>query len=313
MSTGCQEIMSDRVPPDVARYVIAPHALAENLGAARTWQRMMTAHVKMLHELGDRIDPAYLTGFARLELDPLRVPSIPEINSRIEAIGWTAVSVDGYVPSRVYATLLAARVFPIATFMRGEHHIDYAPAPDLVHDVLGHLPMLFDPRHRAYVQRLAQVMKMAQGNDDDQRLYEANRHLSTLMSRCASSEEIGMAEARARRARMAAREAPSEEAALGRIFLWSIEFGLIGTTNEFRLFGAALMSSHQEGRLACHGDAQICSYSMDVIQHDIEFSNLQYRYYAANDYGVFHQVLTSYESRMASRRAEERRDVASNA
>ncbi|MGK3962914.1 hypothetical protein WMF38_01815 [Sorangium sp. So ce118] len=272
----------------------------------------MGAHAAVLDELRDHIDPAYLSGFARLDLDPLRAPSIQEINRRIEEIGWMATCVDGYVPSRVYAALLARRVFPIAAFMRSEQHIDHAPAPDFVHDVLGHLPMLFCAEYRTYLQRLAHTMNAAEANDDDQRLYEANRRMSTLMSQPAPPEEIALAEASARHAGMAASANPSEQTELNRIFLWSIEFGLIGAADELRLFGAALLSSHREARLASSGDAQIRPYSMDVIRHEIEFSSPQCRYYVARDYDVFHDVLTGYESRMASRRRGERCDVASH-
>ncbi|WP_437743237.1 hypothetical protein WMF39_48355 [Sorangium sp. So ce1504] len=306
MSTQCQRLISDSMPPDVSRYIAPHHALGDDRGASRVWQRTMAAHTAMLDELRDHVDPAYLRGFARLDLDPLRVPSIQEISRRVEEIGWTATCVDGYVPSRVYATLLARRVFPIATFMRSEHHIDHAPAPDFVHDVLGHLPMLFCAAYRTYLQRLAQMMIVAGGNDYDRWLYEANRHMSTLMSQSASPEEIALAEASARRAGMAASANPSEQSELNRIFLWSVEFGLLGTFDEFRLFGAALLSSHREGRLACRGDAQIRPYSMDVIGYDIEFSSLQSMYFVASDYDVFHEVLTGYESRMASRRSVER-------
>jgi phenylalanine-4-hydroxylase len=78
------------------------------------------------------------------------------------------------------------------------------------------------------------------------------------------------------------------------MYLWSIEFGLMGRADDFKLYGAGLLSSPAESRLVASGKAQVVPYSLDVIQHDIHFSDPQARYFVASGYEALHEELTRY-------------------
>lgn len=301
----------DRVPSDLLGHVLPAPVFSSE--ATRLWQRIWAKHLAFLASCRDRVDASYLAGLAQLDLDPFGVPTVEDINRRLAAIGWSAVPVDGYIPTPVYTKLLLQRIFPVAAFLRSAAHVDHSPAPDFAHDVLGHLPLLFCPQHRAYLRRLAALMSTTSESAAGRALHLANRRMSTLVARSAPGDEIARAQILVDRARAEDNACPSEQSELGRIFLWSIEFGLVGNARSYQLFGAGLLSSPRESRLACAPTAPVRPYSLDVIRHDIEFSSPQKRYFVADGYGVFHDVLDRYESLLASRREREGADVAAYA
>jgi phenylalanine-4-hydroxylase len=209
--------------------------------------------------------------------------------------------VDGYVPSSAYVSLMASSVFPVSRRIRRLEHVDYSPEPDLAHDVIGHLPMLFSREHREFLQRLASVMSRARSNGLDDALYTANRSLAALKTRGAPSlAELRAAAERVARIHRALRTGASELAELARMYLWSVEFGLMGTTSEFSVAGAALFSATLETESIVDGRATLRPYSIDVVKADIEFTDLQSSYFVARDFAHLHDVLGQYELRMAA-------------
>jgi phenylalanine-4-hydroxylase len=195
----------------------------------------------------------------------------------------------------------------VSRAIRRAEHTDYAPAPDLVHDILGHLPMLFSAEHGEFHRRLADVMSNAIPSALDAELYAANLRTSALKTDPSSSiREIRNAEKALHDVHDALRVEASELTHLARMYLWSIEFGLVESPNGRWIHGAALLSSPREFKAACSDATEIHPYSVDVIHHDIEFSDLQKRYFGARDFDQLQDVLTLYESGMQYRSADVR-------
>ncbi|HVU05985.1 MAG TPA: hypothetical protein VHE30_29750 [Polyangiaceae bacterium] len=263
------------------------------------WETALARNEELVARYGGAIHPAHLEGLLALELPRRRVPRIEELNGRLSGTNWRTVCVDGDIPMDAYVRLMSVSVFPVSRALRRPEHIDYAPAPDLVHDVLGHLPMLLSAEHGEFHRRFGAVMSHAVPGVLDGELHAANRHLSTLKSSPESSEiDVLAAEASLRRVRDALQGDASELTHLARMYLWSIGFGLVGKPEERCVVGAALLSSPREFRAAIHESAELVPYSLDVIHHDIEFSDLQKRYFLARDFDHMEDVLTLYESGM---------------
>ncbi len=74
----------------------------------------------------------------------------------------------------------AYKVLVIACDMRQIHHIEYTPAPDIVHEAAGHAPIIVDREYSDYLQRFGEVGAKAMQSKKDFELYEAIRHLSIL-------------------------------------------------------------------------------------------------------------------------------------
>ncbi|MGZ9202348.1 MAG: phenylalanine 4-monooxygenase, partial [Caulobacteraceae bacterium] len=88
--------------------------------------------------------------------------------------GWEVVPVAGLVPDTVFVELLAQRRFPAGRFIRDAAHLDYIEAPDIFHDVFGHVPMLTDPAFAAFMQAYGEAGLEAERHgrlDDLARLY----------------------------------------------------------------------------------------------------------------------------------------------
>ena len=105
-----------------------------------------------------------------------RIPRIQEMNDILAKIGWGAVAVDGFIPPAAFMEFQAYKVLVIACDMRQIHHIEYTPAPDIVHEAAGHAPIIVDREYSEYLQRFGEVGAKAMSSKKDFELYQAIRH-----------------------------------------------------------------------------------------------------------------------------------------
>ena len=93
-----------------------------------------------------------------------RIPRFEEVNERLyKATGWELVGVPGLIPEVPFFTLLANRKFPVTDWIRKPEEFEYIVEPDIFHDLVGHVPLLFNPVFADYVQRYGQGGLKAQG------------------------------------------------------------------------------------------------------------------------------------------------------
>ncbi len=282
-------------PEEVSRHVVPSSELSFTADDLAVWRRVVRRNVASLHH----VDPCCVQGLEAADFHALRIPTLDDINNRVAEDGWTAVYVDGYIQAKTYAWMLANRILPIARNIRSEAQLDYSPTPDMVHDLLGHVPSLFCQELREYVSRWAEIVLEAKENPLDHDVYRANRAMSRLMSDPASTaEEIRAAQDHARCCDEAAAACPSELLHLSRIFLWSVEFGLLGSVDRYRIVGSGLISAPKERERLTRGDARLLEYSLDVIHHDVQFSDMQSYYFVSPGYDVFDKVLEEYARTM---------------
>jgi phenylalanine-4-hydroxylase len=297
---------NDAIPYEFRDHLVSQRHEEYTEADHAVWREVLARNEHLLERYTRWVPQAYLEGMRELQL-PARVPRIEEINERVKSTGWRTVCVDGYIPSAAYVGLMSQSVFPISRSIRRPEHVDYAPAPDLVHDILGHLPLLFSAEHREFLRKLATVMSMAEPSDLDAELYDANRHMSALKTAPGSPpDEISAAEERVFRVHRDLAKSASELTHLARMYLWSIEFGLLGAADSFQVYGAALLSAPSEFRAVCEGTPDIRPYSVDVVKYDIEFSDLQMRYFVARDFEHLDEALTDYEFTMRHRTSDRR-------
>lgn len=115
-----------------------------------------------------------LDGIDAVGIVPDRVPRLSEVNARLARLtGWAAVPVSGFLPAPMFFALLGERRFPVTVNVRKMEELDYTPAPDIFHDVFGHLPLHSHTVFAQFLQRFGAVASLAAG--DEQR--EAMRRL----------------------------------------------------------------------------------------------------------------------------------------
>lgn len=107
------------------------------------WRAVMD-RLSNLHET--HAATTYLTGFRRLGLSASHPPVPGSLADRLrEETGFGLVLTDGLLDPRIFLKHLGERRQPCTVYLRHGSRPDYTPEPDLVHEAVGHAPMLTDP------------------------------------------------------------------------------------------------------------------------------------------------------------------------
>ena len=102
--------------------------------------------------------PIFKQGVDLLGLSGDVFPNLPEINGTLrELTGWEGVPVHGLEDNYSFFEGLSLKKFPIGNFIRDAKDVGYTPAPDIFHDLYGHLPFLTNPDYADFCQRFGEV------------------------------------------------------------------------------------------------------------------------------------------------------------
>jgi phenylalanine-4-hydroxylase len=217
----------------------------------------------LTRQLAESAHPVYLEGLQRAGIALDHIPSIDEMNECLARLGWRAVVVDGFIPPAIFMEFQALKVLVIALEMRKVENIFYTPAPDILHESAGHAPFIVDIDYAEFLQRFGEVGMKAIATREDLALYEAIRSLS-ILKECPDSSPAQIAAAERQLEQLAGTETPPSEAALlTRLHWWTVEYGLVGDANDYRIFGAGLLSSLGESR-HCLDDESVTKLPLTV-------------------------------------------------
>jgi phenylalanine-4-hydroxylase len=141
-----------------------PHAAADwtidqNWSAytSQEHQRWTRLHERQMQILPGRACDAFMDGLSVLDLHGEGIPEFRALNEQLLPIsGWTIVAVPGLIPDNVFFDHLANRRFPAGNFIRSDAEFDYIEAPDVFHDIFGHVPMLTNQVFADYMQAYGQ-------------------------------------------------------------------------------------------------------------------------------------------------------------
>ncbi len=129
----------------------------------RNWGFLFDRQMEMLP---GRAGAAYLRGVAALGMTNERIPGLADLSAALERTGgWKVARIPGLLHERDFFTLLSERHFPSTDYIRGPKELDYTPAPDLFHDIFGHMPMLTEPAFADFYQLFGQAALSAEGVD----------------------------------------------------------------------------------------------------------------------------------------------------
>jgi phenylalanine-4-hydroxylase len=262
---------------------------------------LLQTHARLQHTA----HRAYKTGLAATGISVERIPRIEEMNEKLDRFGWAAVCVDGFIPPRAFQAFQANRILPIAADIRTPAHLAYTPAPDIIHEAAGHAPILSEPSYARYVEQIGRAAEKAFASPADRAVYRAIYLLSEIKERPGSApEEVATTEEGLASA-LAALGAPSESARLSRLYWWTAEYGLIGEPNDYRLYGAGLLSSLGESH-SCHDPSvQKIPLSAACIETDYDITRAQPQLFVARDFEHLEEALDEVASTLAYRRGGE--------
>lgn len=276
---------------DYARYTARDHAV---------WRFIMR---QLTRSLEHSAHPVYFEGLKKTGIRLDRIPSIDEMNRCLEPLGWSALVVDGYIPTSVFSEFQMRRILAIAMDMRSIDNILYTPAPDIVHESAGHAPFIVDVDYAEYLQRFGEISMKAISTQADHEVFLAIRELSALKeARNASDAELANAQARLDAA-LAANDHSSEAARLARLQWWTIEYGLVGDVTDYKLFGAGLLSSLGESR-SCLDDGAVrkLPLTVEAVNTPYDITRPQPQLFVARSCQHLTQVLEVFAQGMCFRK-----------
>jgi phenylalanine-4-hydroxylase len=280
-----------RVQDHATHYTRRDHAL---------WRYLMR---RLTRSLATSAHPVYLEGLARTGISLRHIPSIDAMNESLAELGWCAIVVDGFIPPAIFMEFQARRVLVIALEMRDESHTEYTPAPDILHEAAGHAPFIVDVDYAEFLQRFGEVGMRAIPNQHDIGLYEAVRELSDLKA-ARDADPVAVQAAETRLAELAASDVePSEAALLARLHWWTVEYGLVGSVDDYRIFGAGLLSSLGESQ-RCLDDERVrkIPLTVDAIRWNYDITREQPQLFVTRSCRHLSQVLEEFAAGMAMTR-----------
>ena len=243
----------------------------------------------------------YIPGLKKAGLTIEKIPSLQEINDALTAIGWGAVTVDGFIPPAAFMEFQAYRVLVIAADIRQLEHIEYTSAPDIIHESAGHAPIISDTKYNQYLSYLGSIGTKALFSSKDYELYESIRALSIIKEMPnVDTEALAKAEALVSYNQQNL-GTPSEMALLSRLQWWSVEYGLIGDINNPKIYGAGLLSSIGESASCMQPEVKKITYTIDALKVGYDITKEQPQLFVTPTFQNLIDVLEEFESTMAYR------------
>jgi phenylalanine-4-hydroxylase len=286
------------LPPHLRRFVVDQEWEAYTPRDHAVWRHVL---VRLVERLRDRAHESYLHGLEATGIGVDRIPRIDEMNEKLSRFGWLAVAVRGFIPPAVFTALQSRRVLAIAADVRSPEHVEYTPAPDIVHESAGHAPILADPRYAEYLRRCGEVGALAIASTADDAVFHAVRHLSVVKEDPgATPEEVRLAGERLAAA-AAGRRFDSEGIRASRLYWWTAEYGLVGSLEAPRLYGAGLLSSLGES-LHCLGPSvrrEPLTAGCADVGYDI--TEMQPRLFVTPDFEALFDVLEAFSAGLSFR------------
>lgn len=243
----------------------------------------------------------YIKGLGAAGLSIERIPDLQTMNDKLSLLGWGAVAVDGFIPPAVFMEFQQYKVLVIAADIRKLEHIAYTPSPDIIHESAGHAPIIADADYRAYLQYFGEIGSKAIISSKDYELYHAIRKLSDLKEQCGASEaDILKAEEEVHFCFQNLGE-PSEMAKLSRLHWWSVEYGLIGTLDDYKIYGAGLLSSIGESYSCMQPEVKKIVYDINAANQAYDITKPQPQLFVTPTFQNLIDVLEEFACTMAYR------------
>ena len=263
------------------------------------WRYVMRKNVDYLSKVAHN---SYLEGLKKTGLEVENIPNMYGMNRILKEIGWAAVAVDGFIPPNAFMEFQAYNVLVIASDIRQLEHIEYTPAPDIIHEGAGHAPIIANPEYAEYLRRFGEIGCKAISSHKDYEMYEAIRLLSIL------KEAEGTPQAEIDAAEKAVEDLQnnigelSEMSKIRNLHWWTVEYGLIGTIENPKIYGAGLLSSIGESAWCMTDEVKKLPYSLDAAEQSFDITKPQPQLFVTPDFAYLNQVLEEFANTMALRK-----------
>jgi phenylalanine-4-hydroxylase len=214
----------------------------------RVWQHV-AQRLERAHK--DLACSMYLKAKDQLGIGTDKIPQLRELDCKLYSMSaFHLAPVEGLVKTRGFLSRLGDRVMLSTQYVRHHSRPDYTPEPDIVHEVLGHVPNFTNSDFADFSQFIG------------------------LGARRASEEQLEQ---------------------LGRLYWYTVEFGLVEEQGSIKAFGAGLLSSLGELEHAFSGKAEIKRFNLkEVIETPYDYSEMQPTLFVIPSYAYLKHITREF-------------------
>tara|TARA_B110000196_G_scaffold120224_1_gene104270 strand:- start:593 stop:1855 length:1263 start_codon:yes stop_codon:yes gene_type:complete len=214
----------------------------------------------------------YLRGEDAFPIKSSVIPDYHILNARLyQQTGWQLATVSTIIPSSLFFQCHRHKFFPVTTFMR-PLGTDYLEEPDIGHDLAGHIATFTIPQ-------VAEIMN--NHGIAHERIFES---MKKQLLKAKNEEEIDSIKLDAEELLVYA----------GRIYWFTVEFGLVMQNDRLTAFGAGILSSPSETPHSIES-AEATRILIDP-NSDRDLLRLATTDYSINEYQKTYFVLKDFES-----------------
>lgn len=288
-----------RLPHHLKQYVNDQHYESYTPQDQAVWRYVMRKNVDYLRKVAHG---SYVEGLHKTGISTEEIPSMYGMNRILKEIGWAAVAVDGFIPPTAFMEFQAYNVLVIAHDIRQIDNIEYTPAPDIIHESAGHAPIIANPEYAEYLRRFGEIGSKAISSAMDYEMYEAIRHLSIVKEDRNSDPKV------VERAEQHVLDLQNSEAALSEmskirnLHWWTVEYGLIGTLDNPKIYGAGLLSSIGESKSCLKDHVKKIFYDISAADVSFDITQPQPQLFVTPDFAHLSFVLEQFANQMGLRR-----------
>jgi phenylalanine-4-hydroxylase len=288
--------VTENLPPHLLQFVVDQPYDAYTPVDQAVWRYVMRQNYNYLKKVAHE---SYVQGLHLTGVDIEQIPTMYGMNRILKDIGWAAVAVDGFIPPGAFMEFTKYNVLVIAADIRTLEHIEYTPAPDVIHESAGHAPILAVPEFAAYLKDIGEAGSKAFSSLEDFALYEAIRHLS-IIKEDPNTPAADVAVAEKEIEKIQSNMGPTSEMALIRnLHWWTVEYGLIGTVEKHKIYGAGLLSSIGESMSCLEPSVKKIPYSLQAMNCNYDITKPQPQLFVTPDFAHLTAVLNEFKKTMA--------------
>lgn len=287
-----------KLPKHLHSYIIEQNYENYTSRDQAVWRYVMRRNLDYLSKVAHT---SYVNGLKTTGISTGHIPSTEEMNEGLGKIGWAAVTVDGFIPPAAFMEFQKYNVLVIAADIRPFDQIEYTPAPDIIHEAAGHAPIIADPEYAEYLRYFGEIGSKAFSSRNDYKIYEAIRHLSILKANPYSNPKI-IEKAETELEILSSKSGlPSEMTLIRNLHWWTVEYGLIGSIDQPKIYGAGLLSSIGESKNALKYEVTKIPYTIDAMDYGFDITKPQPQLFVTPDFKQLTSVLDEFANQMALR------------
>ena len=289
----------DQLPDHLKQYIKPQNYESYTAINQSVWKYVMRSNISFLKK---HAHDFYITGLEKACISIDEIPNIYGMNRILKDIGWAAVAVDGFIPPSAFMEFQAYNVLIIASEIRQLKNIEYTPAPDIIHESAGHAPFLANPEYSEYLRRFGQIGSKAISSSFDWEMFIAIRDLSILKETVGSTKhEIDASQEKVLKLQSNKNEF-SEMELIRNIHWWTVEYGLIGSLKNFKIYGAGLLSSIGESKWCLDKKVIKKPYTIEAAYQKFDITKPQPQLFVIPDFSHLSKVLEELADQMSLRK-----------